>query len=351
MMKKLLKILLTSFIILFVLIAGLVIYATFSVDPSVWFTRFAFSLTSYTPHELLDEYKETVSVSEDITYTSNYNRNTFNIIMLNDLDEKRPTIIWIHGGAFVAGDKKDVEDYMIVLANEGYVIITMNYALGPKSYYPTPLIQVGEIYTYLKENDTQYPMIDFDQIIIGGDSAGAHIAAQFTIIQTNADYASTLEIPATIPDGTIQGVILFCGPYNFSMLKHMFEGISSPVLKTVMPFIAKRIGAAYLGSMNWENEDKWNILTLKDYITADFPPTLITDGNTLSFEEHGMELSETLAGLNIEVTSIFYEADLLHEYQFNLSTIHEDGRNYAMETLAIVLDFLEEHTNDAGGTA
>lgn len=41
--------------------------------------------------------------------------------------ERLPTIIWVHGGAYVEGDKEGVKEYATLLANEGYVVVAMNY--------------------------------------------------------------------------------------------------------------------------------------------------------------------------------------------------------------------------------
>jgi len=78
-----------------------------------------------------------------------------------------------------------------MLASEGYAIVNINYELAPKAKYPAQLIQIGEAYEFI-ENSDLYPFIDKDIIYFGGDSAGAHIAAQFIIVQTNPDYVSLL---------------------------------------------------------------------------------------------------------------------------------------------------------------
>ena len=43
-----------------------------------------------------------------------------------------------------------------------------------------------------------------------------------------------------------------------------------------------------------------------------------------------------------ELTDIFSEAELTHEYQFNLGTIHEDGNNYAQMTFEQLKIFLKD---------
>lgn len=62
--------------------------------------------------------------------------------------------------------------------------MNVNYALAPQYKYPTPLIQMNQATQFIKENKMNLP-IDFNQVIIGGDSAGAQLASQFTAIQTN----------------------------------------------------------------------------------------------------------------------------------------------------------------------
>lgn len=63
--------------------------------------------------------------------------------------------------------------------------------------------------------------------------------------------------------------------------------------------------------------------TIKDYVTSDFPATLITDGNTGSFESQGKELANTLLNSDVDVTSFFFDKDeygvVNHEYQYSIA--------------------------------
>ena len=60
-----------------------------------------------------------------------------------------PTIVWIHGGGFVSGDKGQVANYVKILAARGYTTVSVGYSLGPSSNYPTPVLQVNEALAYL----------------------------------------------------------------------------------------------------------------------------------------------------------------------------------------------------------
>lgn len=257
----------------------------------------------------------------------------------------------MHGGAFVAGDKKDVTNYMIMLANEGYVIVNINYELAPGAKYPAQIIQVGEAYTYIEESN-EYTFINKDIIYFDGDSAGAHISSQFIAIQTNPDYVAKLNnIKETkhikkVVNKEITGAILFAGPYDFNELSHLFKSKtksdSNDTLANIVSFIAKRIGLAYLNTLNWKDNDKFKVLSIVDYITKDFPPTFLTHGRIISFEDHAKKLESNLKDKNVDVTSVYYDYDLAHEYQFNLGTITDDNENYALNTFNVLIEFLNK---------
>lgn len=329
---------------------ALITFISASPYPTAWIVRFAFGTTSYTTHEDLNETKENVLIIRDIKYPSKHKNNTLDIIYPKDIDQKKyPVIYWVHGGAFVAGDKTDVQSYMIMLANNGFVVVNINYELAPSAKYPTPLIQLGEAYQYIN-NSSNYSFIDKDIIYFGGDSAGAHIAAQFITIQTNPNYLSLLQSDPTTKalkqtvEKPITGAILFAGPYDFNALSNLVksraESNGNKALTSIISFIAKRIGQGYLGTLNWKDNPDYNALSITNYVSNDFPKTFITDGRTFSFEEHSKALERELISLGVTVKSVYYDYDLTHEYQFNLGTISDNGNNYAQMTFDELLLFL-----------
>lgn len=240
---------------------------------------------------------------------------------------------------------------MIVLANEGYAVININYGLGFEYTYPTPLIQIGEAYHHVKKNLEDYPFLDLDNLIVGGDSAGAFLALQFLINNTNPAYQALTKVDAVLTKEQLKGAILYCGPYDFNLLLNLIgnrvenvtrSSSTSGLLGSIVGFFAQNIGHAFLGDKNWSTNPEWEKLSLIQYVTADFPPAFITDAKNISFEAHGKALVYELGQLGVLVEGVFYEAELSHEYQFHLGTEDEDGNNYAMMTLEKVLTFLQE---------
>lgn len=131
-----------------------------------------------------------VKTDSNITYGQNVNLyNKLQTLQadvfspVNDTNTKRPMIIFMHGGAFYMGSRKD--DYVVQVckqfAQRGYVTASISYRLGIENMY-SPLAFGEAIYRatqdvkaavrYFRANAEKYG-IDADKIIIGGGSAGA----------------------------------------------------------------------------------------------------------------------------------------------------------------------------------
>jgi len=106
-------------------------------------------------------------------------------------DQALPTIVWVHGGAWIAGSKEAVANYLKVLAGNSYTTVGIEYSTGFGSVYPKPVEQVNEALAYLVSHAIELK-IDPTRIILAGDSAGAQIAAQTALIITDPGYAKRL---------------------------------------------------------------------------------------------------------------------------------------------------------------
>jgi fermentation-respiration switch protein FrsA (DUF1100 family) len=102
---------------------------------------------------------------------------------IGDEEPNRPLIVLIHGGAFIAGDKRDelVSTLAIHYAKRGFVVASVNYRLGylflPGRYANleramySAIQDIRAALRYLSHHSNQY-RIDTDYIYLGGNSAG-----------------------------------------------------------------------------------------------------------------------------------------------------------------------------------
>ncbi len=275
--------------------------------------------------------KEELDIKKDLVYPSAHGKNRFDLY-LPKRNGRFPLILWVHGGAFVAGDKSGIESWGVTLAEKGYAVAVMNYEWAPEAAYPAQLIQIVEALREVGKIAQTTGKIDMSRVAIAGDSAGAHMAAQFALLHTNPDFSKRLGTGSPLEKGALKCALLYCGPYN---LQKMFS-IENKALKLIIG----RIGWSYLGQKNWRKSDLVDTLTISDFVTKDYVSSYITDGNTFSFESHGIELGKKLRALGVPVSERYFDkekyGDVHHEYQMDLT------QKNALDCLEDTLKFLSD---------
>jgi acetyl esterase len=241
-----------------------------------------------------------------------------------------PTIVWIHGGGFVAGNKGQVANYVKILAARGYTTVSVGYSLGPSSNYPTPVLQVNEALAYLVQNAERL-RIDPARIFLAGDSAGAQIAAQLANTISVPSHASALGIVPSISRAQLRGVILHCGIYDLAL----------PSVRGPYGHFMDTATWAYSGRRDGLQAEHQSQFSVARFVTADFPPAFISAGNGDPLLPHSHALAQALAKHGVPVDALFFPNDrkpvLPHEYQFNLD--HDAGR----EALERSMKFLSRY--------
>ncbi len=87
-----------------------------------------------------------------------------------------PVVIYVHGGGWEGGDKKNVRYKPEFFNDEGFVFISVNYRLSPEVNHPDHVQDVADAVAWVVENISQYGG-DPDAIFIMGHSAGAHLVS------------------------------------------------------------------------------------------------------------------------------------------------------------------------------
>ncbi|MCG7408936.1 alpha/beta hydrolase [Paenibacillus sp. ACRRX] len=337
--KKSKRFIMGSVVFLIVLLLLPVIVVNVTPSLTALYVRHLFKEPIATTPPGYDQYSSKVAVHKDLTYPSQYKNNTFNIYMPKAAESKPkplPTIIWVHGGAFVGGDKDQIDIYSTVLASQGYIVLNMNYELAPEATYPAPVVQLDEFYRHIEAIHTKYP-IDVHQLFFAGDSAGAQIVSSYVTIQTNSELANKMGLEQVVPKNSLKGVLLYCGPYNI-------EKFNKPNQSAVIRFALNQIAWSYLGTKNWQETEEANLVSVVHHVNEQFPPAFITDGNKGSFEDQGKELAAKLVAQQVEVDTLFFAKDVYetgHEFQFKLDT--PPGQQALQATLA----FLQKHVAQA----
>ncbi|RLP73212.1 alpha/beta hydrolase [Mycetocola tolaasinivorans] len=238
-----------------------------------------------------------------------------------------PTIVWIHGGGWISGDKGQIANYLKILANEGFTVVGVNYTIAPEATYPTPVVQTMAALGFLFRDADEWG-IDPDNMVLAGDSAGSQIAAQTAAIITNLDYAEQVSISPSIPASSLRATVLACGAYDLSLAN--VEGPFGDFLKTVL--------WSYTGRRDYASDPQTRTASVLNYVDQNFPASFLTVGNADSLAPQSEAMATKLDGLGVPVDTLFfpkgYEPALQHEYQFDLST--EAGEQALAQIVAFV---------------
>jgi acetyl esterase/lipase len=114
-------------------------------------------------------------VLRDVRYGDN-KRNTMNVLIPKGSNNTTPFILFIHGGAWISGDKKDVAFIQSALSKSGIASASINYRYASNSiHYPELMNDVDTAVHYIVDHGKDWN-IDTEKITIGGASAGAHMA-------------------------------------------------------------------------------------------------------------------------------------------------------------------------------
>lgn len=232
--------------------------------------------------------------------------------------ELYPLVVWVHGGAWLAGVKEDNSDYLRLLSTEGFVTASVDYPLAPEAHYPRSINSVLAAISYLLEHSEQY-RIDPTRVFLGGDSAGAQLAMQAALVTCSPAYADATGLSSALTPDQLRGQVLYCGAFDFSGTD------VSPALEKFF----RAVLWAYSGVKDFEDHDAYTYGNVVAHVTSELPPTFINAGNHDFLLAQSISLAHALGHVGVPVDALFYPEDhqpnLEHEFQFDLRL--EDARD------------------------
>jgi acetyl esterase/lipase/endonuclease/exonuclease/phosphatase family metal-dependent hydrolase len=119
-----------------------------------------------------------------------------------------PVLIFVHGGAWVTGDRNLYGSFGRTFAKNGIGTAVISYRLTPKVQHPGHIEDVARAFAWIHKNIAKYGGRP-DQIFVTGQSAGGHLTA---LLATNETYLAAQGL--SLKD--IKGAVPISGVYQFS---------------------------------------------------------------------------------------------------------------------------------------
>ena len=99
------------------------------------------------------------------------------IVRCDDPPTAGPVLVYIHGGAWVIGDKREQGVPMMhELAARGWVCVAINYQLSPKATWPDHVVDCKRALAWVRAHIADYGG-DPSFVALSGGSAGGHLSA------------------------------------------------------------------------------------------------------------------------------------------------------------------------------
>lgn len=265
-----------------------------------------------------------VKVIRDIEYiTGGHERNKLDLYLPEKIDSgekksnKLPLIIWVHGGAWMGGDKRGCPAVRFV--RYGYAAASVNYRLSQHAIFPAQIEDCKAAVRFLRANADKYNL-DTKRFGAWGASAGGHLVA---LLGTTGDVNDFEKGENLKVSSRVQAVCDYFGPTDFSRIADFPSTMNHTAADSPE---AKLIGGPILE--NKEACKKANPIT---YVSKDDPPFLIIHGDADPLVPHNQ-------------SELLYEALQKQKIEAKLHIVKGGGHGFKDPAIEkMVEEFLAKH--------
>ncbi len=115
------------------------------------------------------------TVIQNVSYVTPGDSQRVGDVYLPKSEGLRPAVLYIHGGGWSGGDKRQSDPMVAALASHGFVVFNINYRLvGQGGEYPANLVDVKDALAFLGSQSQWH--VNPNKLAAMGGSAGAHLA-------------------------------------------------------------------------------------------------------------------------------------------------------------------------------
>ena len=204
--------------------------------------------------------------AKGLSYGEFGRRNQLDIWAREDLprDGRAPVLLQVHGGAWVIGNKEQqAMPLMAHMAERGWVCVSINYRLSPRSTWPDHIVDVKRAIAWVKENIADHGG-DPDFVAITGGSAGGHLSSLAALSPNEPEWQPGFEDV----DTSVVAAVPFYGVYDWTNrdgtgLEGMDEFLGDMVMKTKLA----------------DDHERWDKASTMSWVGPDAPPFMVVHGS------------------------------------------------------------------------
>ncbi len=231
------------------------------------------------------EFETRYNVQPNVAYiTENGVEMHLDIYSRRDVTSPQPTLIFMHGGFWVAGSKDSQITALLPWLEKGWNVVNVGYRLGGVAVAPAALVDAFCALRFAGANAAMYN-IDVNKIVASGQSAGGHLALSLGML----DEAG---FDAGCPAGATPKVAAIINWFGVTDVNDVIAGEHK-----------SDAAARWFGDMDTAAATELaGKLSPLNYVTNDLPPILTIQGDADIVVPYaqGVALHEALKGTNVK---------------------------------------------------
>lgn len=234
-----------------------------------------------------------IQTERDIAYVpGGHERQKLDLYHAEDAKptDRRPLIVWIHGGAWKGGSKDGCPAVRFV--RRGYIVASVNYRLSQHAVFPAQIQDCKAAIRFLRAHAGKYG-IDPERIGAWGASAGGHLVA---LLGTTGDVEDFDTEPNRHVSSRVQAVCDFFGPTDLTQMSAFPSQMDHDA--------ADAPEARLIGGPVQENKEACRRANPITYVSREDPPFLICHGDKDPLVPHNQSelLDKALREKGVSVT-------------------------------------------------
>jgi acetyl esterase/lipase len=233
-----------------------------------------------------------------------------------------PLIVWVHGGAWRSGSRKDMPLGKFV--EEGYAVASVDYRLSTQARFPAQIHDLKAAIRFLRGPGNAWHL-PAGKILVAGDSAGGHLAALVGVSNGHAELEGEVGSERA-QSSDVQGIISFCGGANLTTILKQSTPRGLSVREPALNLL--------LGGPPDEVSALARLASPVFHVDQNDPPLLLLHGD----QDPQMPVNQAL-----ELSGAYEKAKAPVQMEVIHGAAHGGAMFYDEERLALVRKFLRRH--------
>jgi acetyl esterase/lipase len=235
------------------------------------------------------------SIHKDLAYVTDGHERQKLDLYIPEGEGPFPVLVWIHGGAWRAGSKKNARG--LESLDRGVAVASLNYRLSQHAIFPAQIEDCKSAIRWLRAHADKY-QLDTDRLVVRGASAGGHLVA---LLGVTGNVRTFDEGENLDQSSSVTAAIDEFGPTDFLQMDAMDGEIGK------MDHNAKDSPESQLiGGPIQEHPDKVKLANPLTYVSEGDAPFLIIHGDQDPLVAHGQSVILHDALKSAGVPSVLY---------------------------------------------